>query len=146
MERGEAKTVSFAQPHCAVAGSANPRRVRQHGLEHKPELTGRAADDLQHLVGRRLPLQGLAQLAPRLRELAFEIASGFLRHLGRPMPSRLDAERLKFYATLGKPSMVQVFRFYSITSSARASSIGSIVIPSALAPSLAGEPSGPSGW
>ena len=75
----------------------------------------------------------LAQLAPRLREAAFEISRMFLPHRGRPMPSRLDAEGLKFYATLGSPSMVQVFRFYSITSSARASSDGGISRPSALA-------------
>jgi hypothetical protein len=75
----------------------------------------------------------LAQLALRLREAAFEISRMFLPHRGRPMPSRLDAEGLKFYATLGSPSMVQVFRFYSITSSARASSDGGISMPSALA-------------
>jgi len=75
----------------------------------------------------------LAQLALRLREAAFEISRMFLPHRGRPMPSRLDAEGLKFYATLGSPSMVQVFRFYSITSSARASSVGGISSPSALA-------------
>ena len=78
-------------------------------------------NDAQHLVCRRLSLRGLAQLALRLREAAFEISRMFLPHRGRPMPSRLDAEGLKFYATLGSPSMVQVFRFYSITSSARAS-------------------------
>jgi len=75
----------------------------------------------------------LAQLALRLREAAFEISRMFLPHRGRPMPSRLDAEGLKFYATLGSPSMVQVFRFYSMTSSARASSVGGISRPSALA-------------
>ena len=75
----------------------------------------------------------LAQLALRLREAAFEISRMFLPHRGRPMPSRLDAEGLKFYATLGSPSMVQVFRFYSITSSARASSVGGISSPSDLA-------------
>jgi hypothetical protein len=75
----------------------------------------------------------LAQLALRLREAAFEISRMFLPHRGRPMPSRLDAEGLKFYATLGSPSMVQVFRFYSITSSARASSDGGISMPSARA-------------
>ena len=47
----------------------------------------------------------LAQLALRLREAAFEISRMFLPHRGRPMPSRLDAKELKFYATLGNPSM-----------------------------------------
>ncbi len=75
----------------------------------------------------------LAQLALRLREAAFEISRMFLPHRGRPMPSRLDAEGLKFYVTLGSPSMVQVFRFYSITSSARASSVGGTSRPSAFA-------------
>jgi hypothetical protein len=75
----------------------------------------------------------LAQLALRLREAAFEISRMFLPHRGRPMPSRLDAEGMKFYATLGSPSMVQVSRFYSITASAVASSVGDTSMPSALA-------------
>jgi hypothetical protein len=75
----------------------------------------------------------LAQLALRLREAAFEISRMFLPHRGRPMPSRLDAEGLKFYATLGSPSMIQVFRFYSITSSARASTVAGNSSPIALA-------------
>ena len=71
----------------------------------------------------------LAQLALRLREAAFEISRMLLPHRGRPMPSRLDAEGLKFYVTLGSPSMVQVFRFYSITSSARVSRVGGTSSP-----------------
>jgi hypothetical protein len=53
-----------------------------------------------------LLLSRFAQLALRPLESGFEIGSGFLRHHGRPVPSRLDAEELKFYATLGKPSIV----------------------------------------
>ena len=59
----------------------------------------------KHLSGRCLLLPRLAQLALRQCESAFEIASRFLRHRGRPVPSRLDAKELKFYATLGNPSM-----------------------------------------
>ena len=57
----------------------------------------------KHLVGRSLSLRGLAQRAQRQCKSAFEIASRFLRHRGRPVPSRLD--ELKFYATLGNPSI-----------------------------------------
>jgi hypothetical protein len=53
----------------------------------------------------RLPLQGLTQLALRLREAAFEISNASC-HRGRFMCSRLDAEELKFYAMPGNGSMV----------------------------------------
>jgi hypothetical protein len=52
----------------------------------------------------RLPLQGLTQLALRLREAAFEISNDFLRHRSRFMCSRLDSEELKFYAMPGNGS------------------------------------------
>ena len=47
----------------AELGLADARRVRQHGLEHRLQLAGRARDDLQHLGGRGLLLQRLGQLA-----------------------------------------------------------------------------------
>jgi hypothetical protein len=81
-------------------GSRSPE-----GLEHRFQFAWRIGDDAKHLVGRSLSLRGFAQLALRHYESAFEIASGFLRHRGRPVPSRLDAKELKFYATLGNPSM-----------------------------------------
>ena len=63
VQRRAAKAVSFAQPHDAVAGLAEPRRIRQHGLEHRLQLAGRAGDDAEHLRGRGLLLQRLGQLA-----------------------------------------------------------------------------------
>lgn len=48
-------------------GLTEARRVREHGLEYRLEVAGRARDDLQHLGGRRLLLQCFAELArPRL--------------------------------------------------------------------------------
>ena len=41
----------------------------QHGLEHRLQLAGRAADDLQHLRGRGLLLQRLAQVVGALAQL-----------------------------------------------------------------------------
>src|SRR5947208_1675296 len=46
---------------------AQPRRVREYGLEHMLQLAGRTADDTQHLGGRRLLLQRLGQIAVRWR-------------------------------------------------------------------------------
>ena len=43
--------------------SQMPRRVRQHGLEHRLQLARRARDHAQHLGGRGLLLQRLGQLA-----------------------------------------------------------------------------------
>ena len=45
----------------AEVGLAEARRIRQHGLEHRLQLAGRARDDAQHLGGRRLLLQRLGE-------------------------------------------------------------------------------------
>ena len=50
-------------------GVANLRRVLQNGVEDRFKLTGRAADDLQHLKGRRLLLQRLGQIVGALSQL-----------------------------------------------------------------------------
>ena len=54
----------------AELGLADARRIRQHGLEHRLQLAGRARDDLQHLGGRGLLLQ-------RLGELLFQFGARF---------------------------------------------------------------------
>ena len=46
MECSVAEAISFSEPHSAVARLAQPRRVCEHGLEHRLELTGRTGDDL----------------------------------------------------------------------------------------------------
>ncbi len=67
VERSNAEGVTFAQKHPAITGFTKPRRVREHDLEHRLQLAGRARDDLQHLRGRGLLLQRLGELAgPRL--------------------------------------------------------------------------------
>ncbi len=72
MERNRPDGVSFTEPKCAVAGLAEPRRVREDGLEHGLEVAWRTADDAKDLGGRRLPLQRLIQLAGILAQLAGE--------------------------------------------------------------------------
>ncbi len=46
----------------AVHGTTKAMRLFEDRVEHRREITGRAIDDLQHLGGRRLLLQGLARL------------------------------------------------------------------------------------
>jgi hypothetical protein len=70
VHRNRTKGVAFAQVKCSELSLAEARRVLQHGLEHRLEFTRRAGDDAQHLRGRRLLLQCLGKLPPRLRELA----------------------------------------------------------------------------
>jgi hypothetical protein len=43
-------------------GFAELRRIRKHGLEHRRQLAGRAADHAEHFRGCRLLLQGFPQL------------------------------------------------------------------------------------
>src|SRR5262249_3371055 len=63
--------LSFPLPQVqhAELGLAEPRRVRQYGLEHGLQVAGRARDDAQHLIGRRLPLLRLGKVPLRLGEL-----------------------------------------------------------------------------
>jgi len=71
----DAQCVCLAQVQVPDLRLAKAGRVRKDRLEHRRELAGRARYDAQHLVRRRLPLQGFAQLALRLRKPAFEIGS-----------------------------------------------------------------------
>ena len=67
--RDETESVAFAQPQVAEPGTADAHRILQHGLEHGLKLAGRRADDLQHLGGRRLLLQRLAEIVGALAQL-----------------------------------------------------------------------------
>src|SRR5262249_15811744 len=60
---------------------ANSRGVLQHGLEHRLQLAGRAADDLQHLRGRGLLLQCLG-------ELLFQVGVGCAKTVNVSSPLR----------------------------------------------------------
>ena len=49
VQRDGAERISLAQPQHAELGLAHARGIRQHGLEHRLQLAGRARDDAQHL-------------------------------------------------------------------------------------------------
>src|SRR5262245_16534123 len=89
VDRYQSKRISFAKKQIAVAGLAEPRRIREDGLEHGLQVSWRTADDAKNLGGRRLPLQGFAQLLLQIR-------IGILRpsrHAGQE-PSDILTERL----------------------------------------------------
>ena len=58
-----------SQEQIAELGLADARRILQHGFEHRLQLAGRTGDDLQHLRGRGLLLQRLAQIVGALAQL-----------------------------------------------------------------------------
>jgi hypothetical protein len=62
MDRNSPKGISFGSLQDAEFGLAEPRCVPQHSSEYGFQLTGRTADHLQHLGGRRLLFERLAQL------------------------------------------------------------------------------------
>src|SRR5262249_5669029 len=62
VERLGAEGVSVVQVERAELGLADARGVLQHGLEHRLQLAGRAADYAQHLRRRCLLLQRFAQI------------------------------------------------------------------------------------
>jgi hypothetical protein len=108
MHCSDAKGVSFMEVEGAEIGRAQARRVRQDGFENRLQFASRAGDDAQHLVGRRLPLQRLTQLALRTRELVFDVGVGHLRHHVPIAACRLVTrlvDEFKAYATLGNGSM-----------------------------------------
>ena len=51
--------------------SAQPRRGIDKAVQHRLQIEGRPANDLEHVGGRGLLLQRLAQLAPEPRNLCF---------------------------------------------------------------------------
>src|SRR5262245_58389899 len=59
------KRASFEEMKCAELGFAQARRVRQHGVKHGLQFAGRTRNDPQHLRGRGLLLQRLAEIAVR---------------------------------------------------------------------------------
>ena len=63
------KPIGLGQPQEPELGLADADRILQHGLEHRLEVARRARDDLQHLRGRRLLLQRLAQFVEQARVL-----------------------------------------------------------------------------
>ena len=69
VQRRHAEGIALASETDAELGLANARRVLQHGVEHRLQLAGRAADDLEHLRGRGLLLQRLAQIVGALAQL-----------------------------------------------------------------------------
>src|SRR5262245_6915649 len=94
----------------AEPGLANAHCIGQHGLEHRLQLTGRAANDLQHLGSRGLLLERLGkvlaclgQLPSRFGELpnvCVEFLFQFGPRLVRPadVRSRLRSGRTKLAA------------------------------------------------
>src|SRR6516162_2395332 len=65
----DAERIAFTQRGDAELGSANLYRIRQHGLKHRLKFAGGTRDDSQHLRGRRLLLQGFAQIIGALPQL-----------------------------------------------------------------------------
>ena len=69
VHRGYTKGITFVQQKIAKLGLADARGVLQHRLEHRLQFARRARDDLQHVGGRGLLLQRLAQLVEQPRVL-----------------------------------------------------------------------------
>ena len=63
MERNRAESFSIPERQRAETRLAQPRSILQDSLEHGLQVAGRGRNDLQHLGGRGLLLQGLAKLA-----------------------------------------------------------------------------------
>src|SRR5215467_1970272 len=61
--------VTLAEKQARKLGVAQACRVRQHGIEDRLQFSGRTTDYAEHLRGRRLLLQRLAEALPRLGEL-----------------------------------------------------------------------------
>jgi hypothetical protein len=67
--RGQTEPLAVIGAQLAEGTAAQAQRFRQHRIEHRGEVAGRAVDDLQYLGSRRLLLQGLARLGDQPRVL-----------------------------------------------------------------------------
>src|SRR6516162_7479991 len=65
---------AIESPYIAVRGLAEPRRVRQHGVEYRFKLTGRSGDDLKHLRRCCLLLQRLGKVSGALAKVVGALA------------------------------------------------------------------------
>ncbi len=91
-------------PQHAESGLTQPHRRFEHRVEHRREVAGRGVDDLQHLGGRGLLLQGLARLGQQPRVLdrdnrlvgkgAHQFDLAFAEGLDSRACERDDADRL----------------------------------------------------
>ena len=61
-------SVPLAESQHHVINPTNPRGALDDGVEHRLHVRGRAADDAEHLGGRGLMLQRLAQFCVALAE------------------------------------------------------------------------------
>ena len=66
MRRHEVQSVAVPAIDISKFGVADAYGVLQHGFKHRLKIAGRAADDLEHLRGRRLLLQRLGEFARAL--------------------------------------------------------------------------------
>ena len=69
VRRHKADSAFLIKIERAEPGLAELRRVSQEALEHRLQVAGRTADDLEHLRGSGLLLQRLAQISGALAQL-----------------------------------------------------------------------------
>src|SRR5216684_6807316 len=67
VHRSGAEAIALAEVKRTELGLADASGVLQHGLEHGLQLSRRAADDLQHISGGGLLLEGFAQFPEQPR-------------------------------------------------------------------------------
>ena len=61
--------VALAESQNNVVNTANLSRALDDGIEHRPHVRRRAADDAEHFGSRRLVLQRLGELMPAILQL-----------------------------------------------------------------------------
>jgi hypothetical protein len=94
VERNRPEPVALGEPQHAEVCLAEPRRVREYRLEYRLQVRWRTADGAKDLGGRLLPLQSLAQLAGKQRDLLFVTGRGRFaaRGLYRSAPLRFSLD------------------------------------------------------
>src|SRR5207248_5386955 len=65
--------------HVAELSLTEPRGALRHGVKHRLHVSRRARDDAQHLRGRHLLFQRLAQFAGKHLDLLFWVDEGVLQ-------------------------------------------------------------------
>jgi len=86
----------------SVGRLAQPNRLLQHGVEHRPAVSGRAVDDVQHLRQRRFPRRRRVALGAALVEPPLQLGVGapkigglVIEDLGHlPIPLRAGPSRM----------------------------------------------------
>src|SRR5262249_11787414 len=95
MRRDKGPGVAIPTIDISESGVADPYGILQHGFKYGLNITGSAADNLEHLRRRRLLLQRFGQVGGSLAQLVSQCADLFLQLCDGELLAARSARQIK---------------------------------------------------